>query len=137
MKSFISLLLAVLALGALCTLTACQGPESRVRNVSETFLNAYYTGENAAAAAVCTRPFAERLLAFGLDVQEDPPEVTRQKIKEALSGTSFVIVSVELDEGAASARVRYDLTVPGLEKPVPKVLKLQLEGRTALVDGIE
>ena len=127
----------ITALFAVLVISACQSTEKRIENVSETFLHAYYTADYAAAAACCTPAFAEQLQAFGSDSQAELPEETQAKIKEALSGTSFVIVSVELDEGAASARVRYDLTVPGLEKPVPKVLKLQLEGRTALVDGIE
>ena len=58
-------------------------------------------------------------------------------MKEALSQTSFRIVSVEVDEDAASARVRYDLFVPDLEYPVQMALTLQLEGRTAQVDRIE
>ena len=120
----------------LLALAACQSPESRVRTVAETFLNAYYTADYAAAADCCTPAFAE-LVARGADETDAVPEETAQKIKEALSGTSFEIISVELDEDAASALVRYELGVPGLESPVPKSLKLQLEGRTALVDGIE
>lgn len=127
------LLAAALCLLALC---ACQRTEKRVTSVAETFLNGYYTADYAAAAALCTPEFAAQL-SRAADAQADLPAATAQKMKEALSGTSFTIVSVELDEESASARVRYDLSVPGLEKPVPKILKLQIEGRTALVDGIE
>lgn len=130
MKRFIPALLAVLALGA------CQSPESRVKNVAETFLNVYYTPDYAAAAACCTPELGGRLLQLGEEMEGVPPQ-TAQRIKEALAGTSFEIVSVELDEDAASALVRYELSVPDLDRPVPKTLTLKLEGRTALVDGIQ
>ena len=126
------LIITLLALLALC---ACESTENRVEAVAETFLNGYYTCDFAAAAACCTPAFAERVLYAGSDVEL--PADLQQKIKEAVSQTSFDIVSVELDDDAASARVRYELHVPELEKPVPKTLRLQLEGRTALVDGIE
>ena len=128
-----NLLAAVLCLMAFC---ACHRTEKRVENVAETFLNVYYTADYDAAAAYCTPALAGQL-AQAARAQADLPAETAQKMKEALSQTSFTIVSVELDEATASARVRYDLTVPGLEKPVPKTLRLQLEGRTAAVDGIE
>ena len=131
MKRIFTVLLAVLAL------SACQSTESRVESVAETFLNVYYTGDYGAAADFCTPAFAERLLAFGPDVQVETSDEVRAKIKEALSRTSFEIVSVEVDEDAASALVHYALSVPDVEKPVPMTLKLQLEGRTALVDGIQ
>ena len=133
MKRFFVLLLAVLALGA------CQSTESRVEAVAETFLHAYYTGDNAAAAAVCTPAYARQVQYTGINgtVAEAMPEKLQDKMKEALSRTSFEIVSVEVDEDAASALVHYALSVPDVEKPVPMTLKLQLEGRTALVDGIE
>ena len=115
---------------------ACSRTESRVQAVAETFLHAYYTGDYAAAAASCT-PAYGTLLTRSAEGGDAVSEETRAKIKEALSKTSFTIVSVEVDEAAASALVRYELTVPGLERPVPKSLKLQLEGRTALVDGIQ
>ena len=130
MKRFFVLLLAALALGA------CQSPEKRVQNVAETFLNVYYTPDYAAAAAYCTPELGARLVQLGEELEGVPPQ-TAQKIKEALSRTSFEIVSVEVDEDAASALVHYTLSVPDVEKPVPMTLKLQLEGRTALVDGIE
>ena len=130
MKRFFVLLLAVLALGA------CQSPELRVKNVAETFLHAYYTPDYTAAAACCTPELGARLVKLGDELATVPPQ-TAQRIKEALARTSFEIVSVELSEDAASALVRYELSVPDLEKPVPKTLSLQLEGRTALVDGIQ
>ena len=130
MKRFFVLLLAVLALGA------CQSTEKRVQNVAETFLNVYYTPDYAAAAAYCTPELGARLVQLGEELEGVPPQ-TAQKIKEALARTSFEIVSVELDEDAASALVRYELSAPDLERPVPKALTLQLEGRTALVDGIQ
>jgi len=130
MKRLFLLLLAALSLGA------CQSTESRVESVAETFLNVYYTGDYAAAADFCTPAFAAQVLSAEQDIQALPDEA-RQKIKEALSRTSFQIVSVDVDEDAASAIVRYELSVPDAEKPVPKALKLQLEGRTALIDGIQ
>ena len=130
MKRLIAILLAALALGA------CQSPETRVKNVAETFLHAYYTADYEAAAACCTPGLGERMSRVAAEMESVPAQ-TAQKIKEALAGTSFEIVSVELDEDAASAFVRYDLSVPDVEKPVPMTLKLQLEGRTALVDGIQ
>ena len=130
-------LLRLLLPAALCLLAAaaCGRVEKRVQYVSETFLHADYTGDYDAAAAFCTPAFAERVRYVASDAVL--PEETLQKIKEALSRTSFQIVSVEVDDDAAFARVRYELSVPDLDKPVPKTLKLQLEGRTAAVDGIE
>ena len=43
----------------------------------------------------------------------------------------------EVDKETGQALVHYELAVPMLEQPVPKQLRLQLEGRTAAVDGIE
>ena len=130
MKRLVTVLLAALVLGA------CQSPETRVQNVAETFLNAYYTADYEAAAACCTPELAERINRMAGEL-EGVPAQTAQRIKEALAGTSFKIVSVELDEDAASAVVHYELSVPDIERPVPKALTLQLEGRTALVDGIQ
>lgn len=135
------LILTVLTVLAAFLLTACQRTEKRVETVAETFLNAYYTADYAAAAALCTPRLAEMLdkaaEAGGDEGASALIQERAQKMKEALSQTSFQIVSVEVDEDAASARVHYNLSVPGLEQPVPMSLKLQLEGRTARVDGIE
>lgn len=131
--------LLIAALAALA-LTACQRPEKQAAAVAETFLHAYYTGDYAAAAAVCTPRLAEQVLRGADSADEGASALVRertQKMKEALSQTSFRIVSVEVDEDAASARVRYDLFVPDLEYPVQMALTLQLEGRTAQVDRIE
>jgi hypothetical protein len=125
----------IIALFALLALSACSSTESRVEAVAESFLNVYYAGDYAAAADYCTPDFAEHVVSAGSEAEL--PADLQLKIKEAVSQTSFDIVSVELDEDAASALVRYELHVPDLEKPVPKALRLQLEGRTALVDGIE
>ena len=133
MKHLLKAALAALAL--LLAAGACQRAETRVQSVAETFLSAYYTGDYAAAATACTPAFAKAVRYSAPDAAL--PEETVQKIKEALSRTSFEIVSVTVDKDAASAVVRYDLSVPGLGKPVPKALSLQLEGRTALVDGIQ
>ena len=135
MKKYLSLMAGLVAL--MLSLTACESPESRVRNVAETFLHAYYAGDYGAAADFCTPACAERVRYAGPDILVDLPDEAQAKIKEALSRTSFEIVSVEVDEDAASALVHYALSVPDVEKPVPMTLKLQLEGRTALVDGIQ
>ncbi len=127
--SFCSLALLLLAI-------ACVRPEVHVRDVAQTFLNVYYAGDYGAAADFCTPALAEQMLKAGPEALELPDE-TRQQIIEALSKTSFEIVSVEVDEDAGSALVLYSLSGPGLEKPVPKTLSLQLEGRTARVDGIQ
>jgi hypothetical protein len=42
-----------------------------------------------------------------------------------------------VDKEAGRAVVHYELDVPMVERPVPKQLLLQLEGRAAAVDGIE
>ena len=123
---------------ALCllALTACDRTESRVTAVAETFLNAYYTADYARAAESCTPAFAAQV-AKGALAQSAVPDEVAEKMKEAVRATSFNIVSVEVDKEAATASVHYELSVPGLERPVPKALHLQLEGRTALVDRIE
>ena len=130
MKRLFAILLAAVALAA------CHRTEKIVETTAEAFLHAYYTAEYEAAAALCT-PQLARWVSMGASSLDQVPEETAQKMKEALSQTSFTIVSVEVDEAAACALVRYELSAPGHEKPVPKSLKLQLEGRTALVDGIQ
>ena len=127
---------ALLCLSCLITLAACQRTENRVTAVAETFLNAYYTADYQRASEVCTPTFAAQVSKDAEMGNRIPAELA-QKIKEAVSRTSFNIVSVAVDKEAGKALVRYELLVPGLEKPVPKKLRLQLEGRTAQVDGIE
>ena len=117
-------------------LTSCQSAESRVESAAETFLNGYYSADYQMVLGVCTADFRERLRSF-MPGLADIPDTLEGKIKEALSRTSFKIVSTELDKDAGTALVSYELTVPHLEKPVPKRLRLKIEGRTALVDGIE
>lgn len=117
-------------------LTACQSQEKRIRQTAEQFLKAYYTADYTTAAAYCTPAFAGRV-SKGAEAQARVPEEIAQKMKEAVSQTSFNIVSVEVDKEAARAVVHYELAVPMLERPVPKRLLLQLEGRAAAVDGIE
>ncbi len=124
------------AVCCLLSLCACHRTENRIGKVAEMFLNGYYAGDYASAAALCT-PRLAALVGRGSEHLDQIPEETAVKMKEALSGTSFQIVSVTIDEDAAFARVCYELMAPGLERPVPKTLRLQLEGRTALVDGIE
>jgi len=124
---------------AVCCLLAfgaCHRTENRVEKTAEAFLSVYYGGDFTSAAVLCTPRFAA-LVERGGEALDQVPEVTAEKMKEALSKTSFQIVSVIVDEDAASARVDYELTVPGLERPVPKALRLEIEGRTARVDGIE
>ena len=130
--------IVIRALVALCLLplAACDWTEKRVETVSETFLNAYYTAAYDQAAACCTPALAAQV-AKGARAQELVPGEVAEKMKEAVSATSFKIVSIAVDKDAARATVRYELMVPGLQKPVPKALQLQLEGRTALVDRIE
>ncbi len=130
MKRFLTILLAILAL------SACQSTESRVQDVAETFLNAYYSGDYEAAAASCTPEYGERLTRYSSALDGISPQM-KAKMQENLSQTSFQIDSIKVDESAASAFVHYHITTPSLDKPVPKGLKLQLEGRTALVDGIQ
>jgi len=124
--------------GLLCLLSlfACSRADDRAAAVAESFLNAYYTAEYDRAAGYCTPALAAQV-SKGARAQETVPVEVAQKMKEAVSATSFKIVSVSVDKEAASALVRYDLSVPGIEKPVPKTLRLKLEGRTALVDRIE
>lgn len=131
-----TLLLRVLLALSLLLPLACQRTESRVKEVAETFLNAYYTADYDRAAQCCT-PALAALVSKGAQARSPVPAEVAEKMKEAVRQTSFNIVFVEVDPDVAAARVRYDLTVPGLDKPVPKTLHLQLEGRTARVDRIE
>ena len=108
----------------------------RAQATAEQFLTAFYAGEYGAAADFCTPAYAARLSKVSA-VQNAVPDEIAQKMKEAVSGTSFKIVSVEVDEEAGTAVVHYALTVPGIEGAVSKQLRLQLEGRAAAVDGIE
>lgn len=130
------ILILTVALCCLLGLTACQSPEKRTQATAEQFLTAFYAGEYGAAADFCTPACAARLSKVSA-VQNAVPDEIAQKMKEAVSGTSFKIVSVEVDEEAGTAVVHYALTVPGIEGAVSKQLRLQLEGRTAAVDGIE
>lgn len=115
---------------------SCNSSEKRVNAAAESFLKAYYSADYEAAAGFCTPEFS-RIVNMGAKAQQAVPEETAQKMKEAVAATSFRIVSSQVDKEAASALVRCEVIVPALEKPVPKLLKLKLEGRTALVDGIE
>lgn len=130
------ILILTVALCCLLGLTACQSPEKRAQATAEQFLTAFYAGEYGAAADFCTPACAARLSKVSA-VQNAVPDEIAQKMKEAVSGTSFKIVSVEVDEEAGTAVVHYALTVPGIEGAVSKQLRLQLEGRVAAVDGIE
>ncbi len=130
------ILILTVALCCLLGLTACQSPEKRVQATAEQFLTAFYAGEYGAAADFCTPAYAARLSKVSA-VQNAVPDEIAQKMKEAVSGTSFKIVSVEVDEEAGTAVVHYALTVPGIEGAVSKQLRLQLEGCAAAVDGIE
>ena len=130
------ILILTVALCCLLGLTACQSPEKRAQVTAEQFLTAFYAGEYGAAADFCTPAYAARLSKVSA-VQSVVPDEIAQKMKEAVSGTSFKIVSVEVDEEAGTAVVHYALTVPGIEGAVSKQLRLQLEGRAAAVDGIE
>ena len=133
MKKIVSVALCALTLLAL---TACQRPEDRVKAVAEKFLTAYYTADYAAAAELCT-PRLAGLVSLGADGQAVLPADLVEKMKEAVSQTSFNIVSVDIDETGSMATVNYLLTVPDLDEPLPKTLILKLEGGTALVDRIE
>ena len=120
----------------LVALSACHPLEKRVGNTAEDFLKAYYSADYAKAASFCTPAFAGQV-GKGAQVQDRLPEEIVQKMKEAVSQTSFKLVSVEVDKEAGKAVVHYELMAPTLEKPMPKRLLLQLEGRAAAVDGIE
>ena len=133
MNKIVTCLLTALCLLAL---TACDRTPKRVTEAAEAFLTAYYTADYAKAAESCTPALAAQV-AKGAHAQAAVPDEVAEKMKEAVSQTSFNIVSVAVDKEAGKADVHYELTVPGLEKPVPKTLSLQLEGRTALVDRIE
>ena len=130
------ILILTVALCCLLGMTACQSPEKRAQVTAEQFLTAFYAGEYGAAADFCTPAYAARLSKVSA-VQNAVPDEIAQKMKEAVSETSFKIVSVEVDEEAGTAVVHYALTVPGIEGAVSKQLRLQLEGRAAAVDGIE
>ena len=120
----------------LLVLTSCHSAERRAGDVAEQFLKAYYSADYAKAATFATPSFAGHL-SKGAAVQDRLPEEIAQKMKEAVSQTSFKIVSVKVDKEAGTAVVYYELSAPTLERPMPKQLLLKLEGRTATVDGIE
>ena len=120
----------------LLALTSCHSTERRAGDVAEQFLTAYYSADYAKAATLATPSFAGHL-SKGAALQDRLPDEIAQKMKEAVAQTSFTIVSLEVDEEAGTAVVRYELSAPGLCGPVSKRLELQLEGRAAAVDGIE
>ena len=133
MKTIVSRLFLLLCLVAL---SACHPVDKRVANTAEDFLKAYYSADYAKAASLCTPAFAGQV-GKGAEVQERIPAEIVEKMKEAVSQTSFKLVSVEVDKEAGKAVVHYELMAPMLEKPMPKRLLLQLEGHAAAVDGIE
>lgn len=121
---------------ALCLfMVSCQRAENRAEAVAENFLKAYYSADYARAARLCT-PELARIVAKG-EMPQELPEETAQKIKEALSGTSFKIVSVDAEHESPVVTVWYELSAPGLAGPLRKKLVLQFEGRSAAVDRIE
>ena len=120
----------------LLALSACQSQEKRIRNTAEQFLKAYYTADYKAAATYCSPALASRLNR-GAEMGSHVPEEIAAKMKEAVLQTSFKVVSVEVDKENACAVVHYEITSPMLDGPVMKQMLLQLEGRTAAVDGIE
>ena len=133
MKKIVSWTIVALCLLAL---SACQSQEKRIRNTAEQFLKAYYAADYAAAATCCTPALASRLNR-GIEMGTHVPDEIALKMKEAVSQTSFKIVSVNVDPETSLAFVQYELSAPMLDGPVLKQLLLQLEGRTAAVDGIE
>ena len=133
MRKTVTLALSIIALLAV---TACSSPEKRVRSAAEGFLSAYYSGDYDKAATFCTPRMAAFVSRWNEDLDRIPGE-TVQKMKEAAMQTSFRIVSVTLDREAGKAVVSYELSLPDSSLPVPKELSLEIEGRTASVDGIE
>ena len=130
-----TILLAAAAFVILC-MTACSSPEKRVRAAAEGFLKAYYAGDYDRAAGFCKPQLAE-MVSRGTAAFDRIPGETAKKMKEAAMQTSFKIVSVNLDRETGKAVVGYELTVPDSARPIPKKLAFEIEGRTALVDGIE
>ena len=133
MKNVVPVLVAILGL---FSAAGCHRTEKNVRTTAESFLEAFYAADYGRAAAYCTPSFAtvvEKGSASGAGL----PDEVAEKIKEAVAQTSFTIVSLEVDEEAGTAVVRYELSAPGLCGPVSKRLELQLEGRAAAVNGIE
>ena len=120
----------------LLALASCHSAERRAGDVAEQVLKAYYSADYAKAATFATPAFSGHL-SKGAALQDRLPDEIAQKMKEAVSQTSFKVVSVEVDKEAGKAVVHYELTAPTLDKPMPKRLLLQLEGRAAAVDGIE
>ena len=137
MKAFFHKSAAVAAI-ALClaVLSACNGTEKRVMATADAFLTDYYTADYAAAATHCTPEFAA-VVSKGEDALARLPEAALEKMKEAVSRTSFQIVGIEIDDESGRAAVRYNLAVPGISAPVSKTLRLKTERRAAFVDGIE
>lgn len=128
--------LLVSSILVLLTMVSCSSPEKRVCTAAEDFLKAYYSGDCGKAAKLCTPRLAELVSKGAVDSGRVPGE-TVQKMKEASLQTSFKIISVDLDRETGKAVVHYELTIPGSSLPIPKDLALEIEGRTAAVDGIE
>lgn len=133
MKRILNIALAaVVMLGCV----SCNRAPKRAAAAAEGFMKAYISMDYETAASFCTEPMSALLLESTLGM-EDVPQAIMDKIKEASSETSFRIVSTVVDEEKTCAAVEVLLKAPGLEKEVPKTLRLVLEGSTALVDAVE
>lgn len=99
-------------------------------------MKAFCAMDYEAAGSFCTGNMAS-LLTESTREMEEIPQPIMEKMKEASAETSFRIVSVTVNEEGTEAAVELLIKAPGLEKEVPKSIRLIFEGRTALVDAVQ
>ena len=129
---YIALAAAVLLGTSSCQMLAVK----RATNAVNGYMAAYDAMDYETAASFCTEPMAALLLesAEGMD---EIPQVIMEKMKEASNETSFRIASMCVNNERTEAVAEVLVKAPGLEKEVPKTLRLVFEGRTALVYAVE
>lgn len=134
MKKVAILTLAAIAV-LLCGSCTTSAPK-RASVAAEGFLKASFAMDYEEAASFCTPSYAD-LVRESAQRMENVSQALMQKMKEASSETSFRIVSVKVNDGQTEATVEVLVKAPGLEREVPKTVRLLFEGGAALVDAVE
>jgi len=127
-------LIFIVAAGLL--LSSCTSKEEIARLCAESFLSSYYSLRFSEAEAFCTQEYGA-LLEESVKDMDALPEYVLGKMKEASEETSFEILSTDAESVKGEASVVYNLYASGLEKPLQKVLRLKIEGDSALVYAVE